>query len=252
MNGKFTVLGVAVVAAALLVFGSAWTVSRTWERVRTKPSAGKVTVTGSAVKRIVSDLAEWNATVEAKEPDRVSAYRSLKEQTKAAVQFVEGYKIPANKIRVSAATMHQEFRTEYEKTQNGNIRHRVPSGWSARQEISLQSTDIHKVEQISREITKLLEDGVTIHSESPLYHYTKLSEVKIDMLAKASEDARNRATRIIEAAGGGSDTGTLRTARMGVININPANSTASSWDGNNDKTSLEKDIITIVHLTYSL
>lgn len=39
---------------------------------------------------------------------------------------------------------------------------------------------------------------------------------------------------------------------MGVINVNPANSTATSWEGNNDKSSYEKDIITIVHLTFEL
>ncbi len=39
---------------------------------------------------------------------------------------------------------------------------------------------------------------------------------------------------------------------MGVINVNPANSTETSWEGNNDTTSLEKDIITIVHVTFEL
>ena len=39
---------------------------------------------------------------------------------------------------------------------------------------------------------------------------------------------------------------------MGIININPANSTETSEQGNNDKTSLEKDIITIIHADYEL
>ena len=39
---------------------------------------------------------------------------------------------------------------------------------------------------------------------------------------------------------------------MGVININRANSTATSWEGNNDTTTLEKDILTIVKVTYEL
>jgi hypothetical protein len=39
---------------------------------------------------------------------------------------------------------------------------------------------------------------------------------------------------------------------MGIININPANSTEASAQGNNDTTSFEKDIITIVHVTYEL
>lgn len=39
---------------------------------------------------------------------------------------------------------------------------------------------------------------------------------------------------------------------MGVININPANSSATSWEGYNDMTSLDKDIMTIVHVVYEV
>ena len=46
--------------------------------------------------------------------------------------------------------------------------------------------------------------------------------------------------------------GKLMGADMGVINVNPANSTETSWEGNNDTSTLEKDIITIVHITYEL
>ena len=71
------------------------------------------------------------------------------------------------------------------------------------------------------------------------------------MLAEASKDARTRAENMVNSAGGAS-LGKLRSADMGVININAANVTQGSWDGNNDTTSLEKDIITIIHATYEL
>ena len=91
----------------------------------------------------------------------------------------------------------------------------------------------------------------TITSTAPLYYYTKLGEVKIEMLAEASKDARTRAENMVNSAGGAT-IGELKSADMGVININPANSTQGSWDGNNDTSSLEKDIITIVHAKYAL
>ena len=56
---------------------------------------------------------------------------------------------------------------------------------------------------------------------------------------------------MVAAAGGGS-IGKLTSADMGVINVNPANSTATNWQGNNDTTTLEKDILTIVHITFEL
>ena len=51
---------------------------------------------------------------------------------------------------------------------------------------------------------------------------------------------------------GGAKVGRLLGADMGIININPANSTETSDEGNNDRTSLEKDIITIVHANFQL
>jgi hypothetical protein len=39
---------------------------------------------------------------------------------------------------------------------------------------------------------------------------------------------------------------------MGIININAANSTGTSNEGNNDTSSCEKDIITIVHAEYEV
>lgn len=39
---------------------------------------------------------------------------------------------------------------------------------------------------------------------------------------------------------------------MGVIIINPTNSIATSWEGYNDKSALQKDVIPVVHVTYGV
>jgi hypothetical protein len=70
------------------------------------------------------------------------------------------------------------------------------------------------VERVSREVTQLLEQGVPVTSHVPAYHYTKLDELKIDMLAKASENARIRAENIV-GSGGGGKLGKLWNADMG-------------------------------------
>ena len=90
-----------------------------------------------------------------------------------------------------------------------------------------------------------------VSSSDPEYFYSKLGELKIEMLAVAARDARVRASAILAQTGGGR-VARLRSADMGVINVNPANSTETSWEGNNDTTSLDKDIITIVHVTFEL
>ena len=101
------------------------------------------------------------------------------------------------------------------------------------------------------QLTSLLEQGVSITSDAPRYFYTRLGELKVEMLAAAGKDARARAENIIKSAGG-AEIGKLTVADMGIININPANSTQTSEEGNNDTSSLDKDIITIVHAEFEL
>ena len=123
--------------------------------------------------------------------------------------------------------------------------------WIGHSAFVVRSTDVPKVEKASREITQLLEQGISITSAAPAYFYTKLGELKVEMLAAAGKDARARADNILKSAGG-AELGKLIVADMGIININPANSTETSNEGNNDRTSYEKDIITIVRAEFEL
>ena len=66
------------------------------------------------------------------------------------------------------------------------------------------------------------------------------------MLADASKDARLRAEQI--ASNTGSHLGKLITARMGVMQVNPK----FSSEGNNDKTSLEKDALAVVTASFEV
>jgi hypothetical protein len=245
----FRPLGALAIATALVV--STFIAASTWERVRVRPERRSIEITGSAKKRIVSDLIEWTATIEASAPDRVTAYRTLSDQTAKAQAFLEKGGVPAREISALSVTVDPIYETEYEGTGEDRITRQVLKGYLTRQSVVVRSNDVALVEKMSREITTLLEQGVTITSAAPLYYYTKLGEVKIEMLAEAAKDARTRAENMVQSAGG-AEIGKLKSADMGVININPANSTQGSWDGNNDTTSLEKDIITIVHATYEL
>jgi hypothetical protein len=70
------------------------------------------------------------------------------------------------------------------------------------------------------------------------------------MMAEATKDARQRAEQIAQQ--GGRMLKQLQTAHMGVVQINPLHSTATSWEGNNDTKSLDKTITATVSATFSL
>ncbi len=84
----------------------------------------------------------------------------------------------------------------------------------------------------------------------PEYHYTKIAELKKEMLAEAAKDAKQRAEQI--ASSTGSSIGTVRSARMGVMQITPADSNDVSDSGMNDTSSLEKDITAVVNVSFAV
>jgi hypothetical protein len=70
------------------------------------------------------------------------------------------------------------------------------------------------------------------------------------MLAAAAKDAQERAKRIAESTN--SSVGSVRTARMGVLQITPADSNDVSDSGMNDTSSLEKDITAVVSIGFAV
>jgi len=219
--------------------------------VKTRDVTRSIEVTGSAKRRITSDLIEWTAEIHTTDKDRVAGVRLLKEHVEKTRAWLKGQGVPDEEIRVSSASANEQFETRYEGTGDSRIERSVSTGWGSTQSITIRSNDVGRVERVSREVTTMLEQGVELSSLPPSYFYTKLADLKIEMLAEASKDARTRADQILAAAGG-ARIGRLLRADMGVINVNPANSTETSWQGNNDTSSLEKDILTIVHISFEL
>ena len=114
----------------------------------------------------------------------------------------------------------------------------------------MRSTDVDKIARIAREATELINQGILLESMAPEYHFTKLGDLKIKMLAAAAKDAQERAKKIAESTGSG--IGSVRSARMGVLQITPADSNEVSGEGMNDTSSLEKDITAVVNISFAV
>lgn len=244
MDRRSTSLSVAIVLSTIIA-ASAWAVVKL-----ARPTT--IDVRGSAKKRITSDLAQWTASVSTTKPTRVEAYTALSKDVALVRAFLTQAGLPEGAARASAVELtemsHEEVIEEGQKTRHKSIF----DGWRAQQNIDVVSSDVPLVERLSREATQLLEKGVIISSAAPQYLFTKVGELKVEMLAEASRDARLRAERMIGAAGGGAKVGRVEGIDTGVININPANSTETSWEGNYDTTSYEKDILTTVRVRFEV
>jgi uncharacterized protein len=213
--------------------------------VKGKQGDQTITVTGSARKRIKSDLVIWKAGVSYQAPVLADAYRSLSENVPRVKAYLVSKGIPENEITVSSISSQTLHARDSDGQDTGQI-----NGYSLRQELEVRSNDVDKIARVAREATELINQGILLESMAPAYHYTKLGEEKITMLAEAAKDAKKRAEQV--AASTDSSIGSVRTARMGVLQITPADSNDVSDSGMNDTSSLDKDITAVVNLSFEI
>ena len=124
------------------------------------------------------------------------------------------------------------------------------SGYSLRQQLEVRSNDVDKIAQIAREATELINQDILIESNAPQYYYTQLGDLKIEMLGESAKDAKTRAERI--ASSTGNSIGTVRSAKMGVLQITAADSTEVSDYGISDTSSIDKDITAVVNISFAV
>jgi hypothetical protein len=239
-NGHIFNAGFALAVAIVLA-----SIVGAWAYTHAKTGDQTITVTGSARKRIKSDLVIWRAGVSYQAPQLSEAYKALTDNVPKVKQYLISKGVQENQITISSISST----TLHEKNSDGEETGEI-TGYSLRQELMVRSNDVDKIEKLAREATELINQGILLESNPPEYLYTRLGDLKIEMLAEAAKDAKVRAQQI--ASSTGSSIGSVRTARMGVMQITPADSNDVSDSGMNDTSSLDKDITAVVNVGFSV
>ena len=205
------IIGLAFIVG-LFVLGNAY-------QSRTK-ALETIKVTGSAEKDFTSDLIVWKGFYSKKSMDLKSAYAQLKLDETAIRNYMQGKGIRDTEMLFSSVNIVKEF--NYKTDENGRSLGQEFSGYNLTQNVSVESSAVDKIDKISREATELIEKGIAFTSSAPLFYYTKLTDIKMDLLAKASADGKQRAEIIAKNAG--SSLGKLKNANLGVFQITGKNS----------------------------
>jgi hypothetical protein len=117
--------------------------------------------------------------------------------------------------------------------------------------VNIESKKVDQVELVSREVTELINEGIELYSDAPRYYYTKLADLKIDLLAAAAKDARIRAEKIAENAGASLEN--METGEMGIFQITGQNSNEDySWGGTFNTASRNKTASITVRVNFAL
>jgi len=240
-HGLFLLGFGAILALGLVI--STWIGAAAVERI--KRSGQTITVKGYAERRITSDYGVWRGRFSARGADLVPTYEKLSRDLRAVLAWLDEQRVGKGAIEVSPVATE----VQYARTADGTQLNRV-EGYVLTQSLDVEGADIALIARLSKESTGLIRDGIAFESDAPQYFYTKINDVKIEMLAEATKDARVRAEQL--ASNSGSRVGGLHGAEQGVFQITSVHSTDVSGYGELDTDSIFKSVKAIVTISYGI
>lgn len=212
----------------------------------TKKPQKTVSVVGLVEKDFTSDLIVWEFNYSVKDNEMKQSYAKIKAQNEIVKNYLKNAGIPDKEVDFKKITTRPTYKSYYSSG------HWVEEfeGYESRQVVRIESNNIDKIEALSRDIAELYDQNIMIENNNPEYYYTKLSDLKLEMLAEASKNARSRAETITQNAG--ATLGDLKSANMGVFQITKPNSSEEdyTWGGAFNTSSKEKRASINMRLTY--
>ncbi|MFH1314263.1 MAG: SIMPL domain-containing protein [Candidatus Eisenbacteria bacterium] len=226
------VLGISVVAAAFLL-GVFFYAARVPDDV--------ISVVGAATKRLESDVVKWRITLRRSiGPDELSmGYRMIQDDLEFLKGMLHDNGVADEDITVQPATAQQR-----------HDRYGVLSSYDVNQGIFVISKDIDTVEKLALNPVGITDTGVIIEASNLQYLYSGLDEMKIELLAAATENARLRAGEITRNSG--ASLGKVKHLRSGVFQIREPFSTEVRDYGMYSTQTRQKEITVTVSAAYRI
>jgi len=209
--------------------------------INLRASERHVEVKGLAEMDIDADIAVWDISFEVSNAD-LSIARAELEKNKANIQrFLEDYGIAGKDIKVNRLSAYSR---KVQDQRVGNVT-KFQTVYYINQTIRAQSENVQDIEKATQNTAKLIEKGIVLKNSHARFLFTKLNDVKPDMIARATKNAREAAARF--ANDSGSEVGSIVNARQGLFQILPR----FGGSGGSNST-IEKKLRVITTINFSL
>lgn len=199
--------------------------------LRAKDAERAVTVRGLAERDVTADLATWTISYSASSANLTEAQAKVRRDTQAIEAFFKQLGFPAAALQPTGANV-SSYTNEGLTT------------YTVRQRLALRSEDITRAQKAVARQFDLVGQGVFLEEGSGMaYTFTKLNDVKPEMVADATKDARASAQQFAEDSG--SSVGKIREATQGYFTIEARDGEAGGW-GMSDSPYKKVRVVTTV------
>lgn len=208
------------------------------------PSDG-IAVTGSASQIVQSDNGTLTFNIVSRLATKRLSYDCIQKQIPAVKEYLKSKGIEDKNIEIKPTNGYYTYKT----LPNGNSSNEY-AHYNLYQPVTVKSNDVNKIKDISVDIVSLMNKGIEIDTQEPEYYYSKISDLKVQLLNDATKDAKQRASAMLKATH--NRTGKIQSVKMGVFQITSADSTNVSDSGIYDTSSIEKKVTAVANVIFKI
>ncbi|MGM0668472.1 MAG: SIMPL domain-containing protein [Gemmatimonadota bacterium] len=203
-----------------------------------------VTVKGMTEQEVEADLALWPLQIVTADNDLGAAQARMDGMVERTRAFLLDNGIEAGEVTIQAFRVQDAQANPYQGSG-------APNRFIITQTLMVRSLEPEVVEAASQRVSELVQDGVVLTSGQeygpggPTFVFSRLNDVKSDMLAEATSRAREAAAEF--AAASGSRVGKIRQASQGVFQILPRDQTPGIQE-QNQRMKIVRVVTTVQYL----
>ncbi len=215
-----------------------------------------ISVVGLGTRDFESDEISWTGSYSARAKQAKDAYNMINADREKVKSFFLSKGFQPAEFSFGGVSFEKSFRTITIEQNGDQVKtEQVFDGYIATQTVSFNSKKnpvlMKKIESVVDQTSELINSGIEFEGSRIQYTYSDLPSLKHNLIEKGSQDARERAEKIVSTANG--RLGKLKDASMGVFQITGTGSIEEdSYGGNFDTYSKYKTARITVRLTYTL
>ncbi|MEM9312060.1 MAG: SIMPL domain-containing protein [Pseudomonadota bacterium] len=202
--------------------------------LRAKEAERSVTVRGLAERDVTADLATWTISYSANSVDLAGAQAKVSRDTAAIRDFFDDLGFPAEALQPTGANV-------------SSYTSRGVTTYTVRQRLALRTKDIDRAQKAVAQQFDLVGRGVLLEEGSGMsYAFTGLNDIKPEMVAQATRDARASAQQFAQDSG--ASVGAIKSATQGYFSIEARDGSGGGW-GQADSPFKKVRVVTTVNFS---
>lgn len=172
-----------------------------------------VEVKGLSEREVPADIAIWPISFSMADNDLVNLYLTIEEKNAKVVEFLKAQGFKDSEITISTPSVVDKLAREYDSSYASKFR------YTANSTITVYSSQVDLARDSMIKVVDLGREGIAIagDSYSTQFIYSKLNEIKPEMIEEATKNARQTADKF--AKDSDSMLGKIRRANQGTFSI---------------------------------